>query len=87
MAGLQAVGSPVAPKDLTLNERLNRAYGAISNELDTIERVLARVNGAGEQGAVATPPTPMYGLADIVGHFESQAKRLAELTQGIERIA
>ena len=87
MAGLQAVGSPVMPKDVTLNERLNRAYGAVANELDTIERVLARINGAGEQDAMAVPPTPIYGLADIVAHIEQQAKRLAELTQGIERIA
>ena len=87
MASLQAVGTPVVAKEMTLNERLNRANGAIDNELAIIERMLGRVNDIGQDVASGSAPTPVFGLAMVVDRIEGQAKRLAELVQGIERIA
>ena len=89
MAGLQAVGGPQTAKEMTLNERLNRASGAIDNELDSMQSLLARVNETPEAPLTSggSAPSPIFGLATIVDRVEAQAKRLAELVHGLERIA
>ena len=88
MAGLQAVGGPTQAKEMTLNERLNRVNGTIDLDLDAMERLLGRVNDMPNKQEVAgSAPTPMFGLAQIVERIESQAARLQNLVQGLNRIA
>jgi len=78
-------------REVTLNERLNKVAEALLFHCDRIESVLSRVNG--------TPPTAARGqdklaqirptnpLSGVVETLEITAKRLDELSVGVERIA
>lgn len=84
-----------APKDLTINERLNRSAEGLMNQCDRIESVLSRING--------TPPTPSTSAQDRLGNvetiqptaslvmvverLEAAKERLTNLALGVERIA
>lgn len=78
-----------APREATLNERLNRSLIAAQDQCNRIESVLARVNGTpqaisgNDKGAVA----PQFPLGAAVEQAEILAQRLANLATSIEQIA
>ena len=81
----------VAPKEATLNHRLNNVSERLQEQCERIEGVLGRVNGTptaqpmrGKDAATISPTLP---LSTIVEHLESVQARLTELAHGVERIA
>lgn len=83
-----AASAPV-PTEITLNERLNRAAERICEQSDRIEHVLSRVNGTprseGKRDVAQIRPT--VALAEVVNILEAAQERLAQLANGVERIA
>lgn len=82
--------APIAEKQVTLNDRLNKASESLQYQCDRIESVLSRVNGtpsAGRPGAVATPINPTLAMATALEHLEAATRRLADLATNVEQIA
>lgn len=79
------------PRERTINERLNRVAESLQHQCQRIESVLSRVNG--------TPPTaikspdkvaqiqPTHAMTNVTEMLEAINSRLAELSDGVERIA
>ena len=91
MAYDQAMKSPSAPKEATLNDRLNRLVSGVTNQCDRLESVLSRVNGtpAGQdqgRGSVAQI-SPTHSMTQCVDMLEQANQRLANLASGVEAIA
>ena len=82
---------PSAPREQTINERLNRVSDRMQAACERIEGVLARVNGTpqAEKGdpSKLAQINPTLPLGTVVEHFESIQARLIELANGVERIA
>lgn len=82
---------PSAPREPTINERLNRVLDRMQAACDRIEAVLARVSGTpqAERGdpAKLAQINPTLPLGTVVEHLESVQARLMELANGVERIA
>ena len=88
MANLGVVGSPVAPKEMTLTDRLTNAARNLDNNCDRLETVLCRVNGTpGSASATAKQPAGNPSTVDTVNDMERICQRLALLAEGVERIA
>ena len=80
-----------APREQTINERLNKVADSLQYQCERIESVLSRVNG--------TPPLvnkapdklaqikPTHSMTNVTEMLEAINTRLAELSVGVERIA
>ena len=82
---------PAAPREPTINERLNRVSDRMQVACERIESVLARVNGTpqAEKGdpSKMAQINPTLPLGTVVEHLEAVQSRLMELAAGVERIA
>ena len=81
----------VAPKEATLNDRLNKLVDAMTFQCERLESVLSRVNGTpqaerGSRGDVAQI-RPTNSMAQCVDMLEQANQRLGNLATGIESIA
>ena len=87
----QAAKTAPAPREPTLNERLNKVADTLQFQCERLESVLARVNGtpqaerAGRDKVVGISPT--HAMANVVDMLEGGARRLDELTTNVEQIA
>lgn len=86
-----AQDTKTAPREPSLNERLNRAYEGLQSSAERIERMLSRVNGTpqaemsgGEKLAQIRPTLP---LGQTVEQVEALSMRLRDLAINAERIA
>lgn len=81
-----------APREATLNDRLNRVAEALHHNCGRIETVLSRING--------TPPTPTtkgadsvarisptHAMTQVLDQLEETSQRLANLASNVEQVA
>ena len=83
-----------APRERTLNERLNDISLSLQSQCERIESVLCRINGTPQtQGQPArgladvAKINPTLPLATVVEHLEAVQSRLTELAMHVERVA
>jgi hypothetical protein len=76
-------------REVTFNDRLNKAVGVIGYQCERIESVLSRVNGTPQklENAAVKAPTPMHSMQGNLDNLEALADRLTNLSGGVERIA
>lgn len=78
-------------REVTLNERLNKALNTLGYQCERLEAVLSRVNGTPQKIESAsrgsTAPTPVLSMQNNVEGLEVQLDRLVNLSNGVERIA
>lgn len=86
---LQAISATERP--LNLNERITHACRELDENLNAIEALLGRVNGTPAApvpvGGGNTPAAPIQPLECNVALLEAYAKRLSELSRGLQQIA
>lgn len=88
--GRYETSAPAAPREPTINERLNRTAEALHEYCDRIEAVLSRVNGTPQSEKRASDVAqirPTVALSQAVETLEGVQKRLCDLAIGVERIA
>lgn len=87
----QYATASTAPREPTINERLNRAAESLQDYCDRIESVLARINGTPQSEKAGRSDVaqirPSVPMAQTVDALEGAATRLRDLAIGVERIA